>query len=605
MTFNLRAAIIPDGKNSWPYRHDFAIRTIRAANPDVLGTQETVGVQQADVVKGLPEWKATGEACFGGVFGEYSSIFYRTDRFEEREAHTFWLSDTPDKKASNNWRSMAPRICSWVRLRCRSCGFEFAVFNTHFDHRNEEARRKSAALVGERIRDMQKQVPCILLGDLNMSPDNPDITTLFGPAPTGQPAAPLVDSWPAALERKGGPGTGNWFRGPSGNHRIDHIAVPYGTRVERAVVDETNEEGRYPSDHFPVYADVVLRPDPWRLKAVDGWLRDSLDRAVILRGANFTSDLKRVPPTLSYVEADIDRWKPMGFSVARFLLTWEGLMPKEGEIDAAYIEQAVERVRWFTRRDIGVILDMHQDLFSSKFGGDGAPAWACVDEPFTPRQPWQANYLEPAVRHSFTRFWKEEALQAKFIEAWKAVVTRFRNEPGIVGYEILNEPFPGDLPALNFEREALAPFYVRVAKAIRALDPDRPIFVEPSVLTSTGAVPSLLPKLPFNNYVYAPHYYSPGSEGRGDFPTAEEVRGIIGRCAKTARGVHHAPLFLGEFGADGSSDGGRAYLKAVLDACDAENCGWAYWVWSRGGDKSIEDEKGAVKEWTEVLVRPR
>lgn len=604
MTFNLRAAIIPDGKNSWKYRRELAIEVIRNSAPDVMGTQETVGEQQVYVAKGLPEWSWVGEACFGGTFGEFQAIWYRRDRIALRRHGTFWLSDAPEKKGSNSWKSMAPRQCTWARLSCRNCGTEFAVFNTHFDHRNPEARKRSAALVGERIRAMQKKgIPCVLLGDLNMAPDHPDLTTLFGPAAADRPAAPLIDTWPAARERTGAPGTGNWFTDYVGTRRIDHIAVPYGTIVDRVVTDNTKKDDRYPSDHFPVRADLVLRSDPWRLRAADGHLRDPQGRAVVLRGASFTSGLKRVPPEIPYAEPDIDRWATMGFSVVRFLITWEGIMPREGEIDTAYIEQAAERIRWFTRRDIGVIVDMHQDLFSSKFGGDGAPAWACVDEPFTPRKPWQANYLEPAVRHSFTRFWRETALQDRFIEAWKAVVARLRNEPGIVGYEILNEPFPGDIPALNFERAALAPFYTRVAEAIRGLDPDRPIFVEPSVLTSTGAVPSLLPRLPFENYVYAPHYYAPGSEGLGAWPEPGAARAVVERLAKTAREVHHAPLFLGEFGADGSSAEGRAYLSEIIEACDAVNGSWACWVWSRGGDKAIEDEKGEVKDWASVLIR--
>jgi len=82
--------------------------------------------------------------------GEFSAVFYNHDRFKKLDGGTFWLSDTPGA-CSFGWDAACRRICSWVKLEELESGEILHVFNTHFDHKGEVARRESAQLILDKI----------------------------------------------------------------------------------------------------------------------------------------------------------------------------------------------------------------------------------------------------------------------------------------------------------------------------------------------------------------------------------------------------------------------------------------------------------------------
>ena len=115
-------------------------------------------------------------------------------------------------------------------------------------------------------------------------------------------------------------------------------------------------------------------------------------------------------------------------------------------------EQVAERLRWFRDAGLWVILDMHQDLYSRKYLGDGAPEWACLDDgiPFVAMPGgWFMNYQTPAVIRAFDNFWANKpgpggiGIQDRFISAWQHVARRFKDDKNIIGYDVMNEPFYG------------------------------------------------------------------------------------------------------------------------------------------------------------------
>ncbi len=166
MTFNLRYAS-PKPPNSWPERRPVMGRCIRQIAPDILGTQEGLYSQLKDLAADLSSYQWIGLGRDGGSRGEFMAVFYRPERFEPVAYDHFWLSDTPETIGSSTWGNTNRRMVTWVRFRERRAGREFYFWNTHLDHLVETARQKGAALIVERVRGLQTDLPVILTGDFN------------------------------------------------------------------------------------------------------------------------------------------------------------------------------------------------------------------------------------------------------------------------------------------------------------------------------------------------------------------------------------------------------------------------------------------------------
>ena len=258
MSFNIRNGRANDGDNSWKNRKEFAADVIRDAKLDVVGLQEAFRFQLDDLRKQLPAFKEVGEGRDGGKQGEYSAILYRGDRFTALETGTFWLSDTPKVK-SRHWGNRYLRICTWVRLKEKNTSQCFYVYNTHFDHQSQNARLKSAQLIAQRINDRSHKNPFLLTGDFNADEDNPVIRYIKDKEPTlpNSPIA-LVDTFRRVHPDATSVGTGGGFEGRADGKKIDYVFVQPDTEVVSAKIIRTERDGRYPSDHSPVSAEVRL-----------------------------------------------------------------------------------------------------------------------------------------------------------------------------------------------------------------------------------------------------------------------------------------------------------------------------------------------------------
>ena len=144
-------------------------------------------------------------------------------------------------------------MVTWIRFKQNDTGKEFYFVNTHFDHQVQQSREKSAALVRERIGKLNPQMPLVLLGDFNAKAGankTYDILTEGGF---------LKDTWEAEKRGEIVP-TFHGFRGPTakGDNRIDWIL---GRNIETlwTSIPTCHEGGQYPSDHFPVLAEIRLK----------------------------------------------------------------------------------------------------------------------------------------------------------------------------------------------------------------------------------------------------------------------------------------------------------------------------------------------------------
>jgi len=257
MTFNIRYENGDDlGPRAWNQRIPHIVRMIREEAPDVLGIQEARHGQAADLWASLPDYEFSGRARDDGARGgEYTAILYRRDRFEPdpADADTFWLSGTPENPGSTTWGNEIPRTVTWLRLTDRTSHRSFYVFNTHWDHRNQDSRLRSAELLAGRITSRKSPGdPVILLGDFNALPQNPAIRTLTA-------RAGLTDSLHSLHPGQKQRPTLHLWRGTAMDRpiHIDHIFTTGEVDVLAAAIRDHDQPML--SDHFPVTARVRFK----------------------------------------------------------------------------------------------------------------------------------------------------------------------------------------------------------------------------------------------------------------------------------------------------------------------------------------------------------
>lgn len=179
MTYNIRNAHADDGVNKWYKRKQSLANVVLKVNPDILGTQEVLYNQLKDLKKMLPSYDVFGAGRNNGKHaGEHSPVFYSREKYEFVKGGNFWLSETPNVPGSKSWDAAITRICSWVKLKDKETYDEIYVFNTHFDHRGNVARTKSATLLRHMIDSIAGDKPVVVTGDFNFKPDSEGYTEM-------------------------------------------------------------------------------------------------------------------------------------------------------------------------------------------------------------------------------------------------------------------------------------------------------------------------------------------------------------------------------------------------------------------------------------------
>ncbi len=258
MSFNIRYDNPGDGLNAWKNRKDIVARTISFHKVDICGLQEVLDHQLQDLVGMLPEyaWIGVGQDD-GAKKGEYAPIFYRSDRLELLESGFFWLSETPEIAGSFGWDAACTRIVTWGKFSDRSTGRKFYFFNTHFDHVGQVAREKSAGLLLEKIESKISFEPVFVTGDFNCTNKDKAYSILTSGQDEG---SKLQDT--QILSQNGHYGGTQTFNGFNPDLRpdliIDFIFVQHTGPVINHGIIADRWDGRFVSDHYPVYAEVVI-----------------------------------------------------------------------------------------------------------------------------------------------------------------------------------------------------------------------------------------------------------------------------------------------------------------------------------------------------------
>lgn len=349
-------------------------------------------------------------------------------------------------------------------------------------------------------------------------------------------------------------------------------------------------------------------PQPSSFSVHGGFLRDSLGRIVVLRGVNLSTEHKKPPYVGWHKAADFQKLSGWGFHSVRFLISWAALAPKPGVFDDNYLNEVEIRLNWAREAGLSVVLDMHQDVFGEGFGHNGAPRWACDEAKYAEHkklEPWFLQYASPPVRDCFDRLWTDPALISAFVSAWRRVAERFASRPEVLGFDILNEPSPGNADLRDFEADLLLPFYLRVIDEVRQAAPHWVAFVEPSNTRNLG-IPTKLPTLDRANVVYAPHSYDALAEQGKGFDPAHRAALLmnVSELADEARRMN-AALWIGEYGGNEQHPGITEYMDAQYDAAALAGAGSMYWDGSRGPGYGLFENDGTEKtKLFSALVRP-
>ncbi|GBG25115.1 Endoglycoceramidase [Hondaea fermentalgiana] len=271
--------------------------------------------------------------------------------------------------------------------------------------------------------------------------------------------------------------------------------VPDAHDVDRVEIDDPEK--------IPTAPPMLLRGE---LKCnANRWFRDADGRRIIPRGVNLAGGSKMPTQPLGYTheprsldeprgevsfvnrpfpldEADehLARLRCWGYTFFRLIVTWEAVEHAgPGVYDRAYLDYLQAVVRKCAEHELCVFIDFHQDVWSRWTGGDGAPAWtldkvgfnldnldasgAAVtkqsfkDRPY-PRMLWNSNHQRLGAATMWTLFFAgndfapktlidgepaQEYLQRHFCAAAGRVAQALRDEPNVIGFDVLNEPSNG------------------------------------------------------------------------------------------------------------------------------------------------------------------
>ncbi|GAB3928399.1 endonuclease [Microlunatus endophyticus] len=254
VSYNLRFASENDPQ-PWSRRRGPQVELIDSLAPDVLGVEEGLDHQLADLMAGLDDhYRLIAEHRRDGGPEENSAIIYNGSVVELIKVEHQWLSDTPDAPGSITWGSSLPRMYSLATFRRIADDVEFFVISTHFDHELEIAQINSARQLRNRISALDPERGLVLMGDFNCGEDSEPYAILTG---RSQDGAGLRDAYLTAADRGPRLGTFNNYAAPDPDGiRIDWILINDRMAARSSMIVDQAPGGQYPSDHLPVLAEI-------------------------------------------------------------------------------------------------------------------------------------------------------------------------------------------------------------------------------------------------------------------------------------------------------------------------------------------------------------
>ena len=354
----------------------------------------------------------------------------------------------------------------------------------------------------------------------------------------------------------------------------------------------------------------------WRLVARGTQLADGLGRTVFLRGVDAGGRSKFAPYVpfdfapgqyAAALEKYMSHAQEWGIDAMRVPFTWAALERSEGTFDTAWLAMYEELVASAWAHGIYTVVDFHQDVYSEVYCGDGFPGWTVASPPAPAHDcpAWSLEYFSDVdVEHAFDAFWgNTTGLYPKYLRAYDEMLGRFKDTPGVLGFEIINEPAAGTADGATFEATTLSAFYAKVAAHFRAKAPEALIFLDATAID--GVTVSTHVQSPgIAGVVFAPHFYPLGS------PAPSEVASELMTWAHIGA-RWNAPVFVGEFGTSNTNPNAEAYIASVFGAIDdlglSGGAEWEYSVskelWNSEMDTVVRPD-GTEYPVAQALIRP-
>lgn len=257
VTANLRQhfAFDYDTGDGWKDRRELCRDVLAAQDADIICFQECSLDQIEYLKKAMAGYLWFGLGNAPGERNPFNAILYSGKRFKKANTGAFWLSDTPEIAGSHIAGSRI-RFVNWILLKDTKTGRDLMVWNTHLDHQGNAFREKQIGILLNRTTKISPQIPQILTGDFNTSADNAVIKVTQ--------AVGWIDSY-TAVRGPGDPGrTAHGFRGEKAGpgKKIDFIFANKCLKPTAAEIISDSRNGRYPSDHYFVSAELEYAETP-------------------------------------------------------------------------------------------------------------------------------------------------------------------------------------------------------------------------------------------------------------------------------------------------------------------------------------------------------
>ena len=244
LSLNLRFGLADDGPNGWEYRKESVVKLFRREHPDFIATQEANHFQLDFLVDNLPDYGHIGRRIPAPEFWQDNILFYRKPIVCNQQLH-FFLSETPFIP-SRSFGSEFPRQGTLGHFRIDNRAL--ICVDTHFDFETP-AQMGAARVLKAQLASFPNDIPVILVGDFNATPDSQSYQWFTGKEVHGENGLNFKETF-----KKPYPSTFHRFTGePAGGH-IDWILYRGPLHLKTCQVLQEPLDGTHPSDHFPVKA---------------------------------------------------------------------------------------------------------------------------------------------------------------------------------------------------------------------------------------------------------------------------------------------------------------------------------------------------------------
>ena len=329
------------------------------------------------------------------------------------------------------------------------------------------------------------------------------------------------------------------------------------------------------------------------------WLVDARGRVVVIHGVNMPTKWgSTYPAAVAFGDDDAELLASAGFNAVRLTVERYAVEPAPGRFDDAYVAHFADTMAMLARHGILSLIDFHQDEYGPVFHDNGFPAWMTMTDglPNLYQVGFPFQYLaNPALNRAYDHFWANDVgpsgrrLQDDDARILNRVAGALAHAPGLLGFEVINEPWPGTqyptcyVPGVGcpvFDRGAYSEYNGRAIAALRAADPQHLLWYEPVVSFNYGIPTSMQtprdPRLGFSFHDY-PLCGSAADQGipvPRSAPCGPDDELVLSNAAARTASTGDA-LLLTEFGATRDV----TTLEDHLQEFDAHMIPWMFWAY--------------------------